>query len=71
MSATDYVQCSAIMHTPPTHLYIDNTVHEATYAVIEGQDVAIHSGSYDEHMILWRPMTLRKDGTGGVVYIGQ
>ncbi|USN98101.1 MAG: hypothetical protein H6810_07880 [Phycisphaeraceae bacterium] len=48
-----------------------NTVHEATYAVIAGHDIAIHSGIYDEEFVVWRPMTLRLDGTGGVVQIGQ
>ena len=35
MAITEYVQCSAIMHSPPTHLYVDNTVHEAIELLIE------------------------------------
>ena len=35
MTSTDYVQCSAIMHSPPTHLYLDNTVHEAIELLID------------------------------------
>ena len=35
MAVTDYVRCSAIMHSPPTHLYLDNTVHEAIELLIE------------------------------------
>jgi CBS domain-containing protein len=35
MTKTDYVQCSAIMHSPPTHLYLDSTVHEAIELLIE------------------------------------
>jgi hypothetical protein len=47
-----------------------NTVEEATYAVIAGHDISIHSGIYSEHLLIWRPMTLRNDG-GGVVRIGD
>ena len=35
MTTTDYVQCSAIMHSPPTRLYLDSTVHEAIELLIE------------------------------------
>jgi CBS domain-containing protein len=35
VAKTDYVQCSAIMHTPPTHLYLESTVHEAIELLIE------------------------------------
>ena len=35
MAVIDHVQCSAIMHTPPTHLYLDSTVHEAIELLIE------------------------------------
>ncbi|MBZ0172214.1 MAG: hypothetical protein K8E66_07540 [Phycisphaerales bacterium] len=48
-----------------------NTVEEATYAVIEGHDIAIRSGIYTEHLLIWRPMTLRKSNVGGVVRIGE
>ena len=29
------IECSAIMHSPPTHLYLDNTVHEAIQLLID------------------------------------
>ncbi|MEE4143682.1 MAG: CBS domain-containing protein [Halieaceae bacterium] len=35
MAVIDHVQCSAIMISPPTHLYLDNTVHEAIELLIE------------------------------------
>ena len=35
MAVIDHVQCSAIMHSPPTHLYMDNTVHEAIELLID------------------------------------
>ncbi len=35
MAVIDHVQCSAIMHSPPTHLYLDSTVHEAIELLIE------------------------------------
>ena len=35
MATSEYVQCSAIMHQPPTHLYVDNTVNEAIELLIE------------------------------------
>ena len=35
MTDTDYVQCSAIMHSPPTHLYVDSTVQEAIELLLE------------------------------------
>lgn len=35
MATSEYVQCSAIMHIPPTHLYVDSTVHEAIELLIE------------------------------------
>lgn len=35
MAITDHVQCSAIMHSPPTHLYVDSTVQEAIDLLVE------------------------------------
>jgi CBS domain-containing protein len=35
MAVIEHVQCSAIMHSPPTHLYLENTVHEAIELLIE------------------------------------
>ncbi len=35
MPSAEFVQCSAIMHRPPTHLYVDSTVHEAIELLIE------------------------------------
>ncbi len=35
MAVIEHVRCSAIMHSPPTHLYMDNTVHEAIELLIE------------------------------------
>lgn len=48
-----------------------NTVHEATFAVIEGENVAIAPGNYNERFTIWRPMTLHRAGTTGIVRIGQ
>jgi len=35
MTNIEAVQCGAIMHSPPTHLYIDSTVQEAIELLIE------------------------------------
>lgn len=35
MPNTEFVECSAIMHSPPTHLYLDSTVEEAIELLIE------------------------------------
>lgn len=35
MTSNDYVQCSAIMHSPPTRLYLDSTVHEAIELLLD------------------------------------
>jgi hypothetical protein len=48
-----------------------NTVQEATFAVIEGDDVAIGPGNYNEQFTVWRPMTLRRAGSTGIVRIGN
>lgn len=48
-----------------------NSVHEATFAVAEGDDVAIGPGDYNERFTVWRPMTLRRAGATGIVRIGD
>jgi hypothetical protein len=45
-----------------------NQVHEATYAVIEGDEVRIRAGSYADRCTIWRPMTL--NSSGGLARIG-
>jgi CBS domain-containing protein len=35
MANTEFTSCSAIMHSPPTHLYADSTVHEAIELLID------------------------------------
>lgn len=35
MASNEFVQCSAIMHSPPTHLYIDSTVQDAIELLLE------------------------------------
>jgi len=35
VAIAEYVQCSAIMHRPPTHLYLDSTVREAIDLLID------------------------------------
>lgn len=48
-----------------------NTVYEATFCVPTGGDVMIAPRSYNEQFTLWRPMTLKRSGSSGVVTIGQ
>ena len=48
-----------------------NTVYEATFCAPAGGDVYIAPGGYNERFRLWRPMTLRRSGSSGVVTIGQ
>ncbi len=48
-----------------------NTVYEGTFCVPSGGEVYISPGSYNEQFHVWRPMTLRRSGTSGVVTIGQ
>jgi hypothetical protein len=47
-----------------------NTVREATFAVRAGDTVRIVAGNYNERMTIWRPMTLERFGTSGVVRLG-
>lgn len=47
-----------------------NTVHEATFCVPANGTVRIAPGNYNERFTLWRPMTLRRDGSSGTVQIG-
>jgi hypothetical protein len=47
-----------------------NTVHEATFAVIETEEVRITPGNYNEQMTIWRPMTITRGGASGIVRIG-
>jgi hypothetical protein len=46
------------------------TVHEATFCVPAGGTVRIAPGNYNQRFTLWRPMTLRRDGSSGTVTIG-
>ncbi len=48
-----------------------NTVYEASYAVIAGDDMHIVPGDYNETFTIRRPMTLKRWGSSGVVRIGQ
>ncbi len=48
-----------------------NTVHEATFAVPAGAQVTIAPGDYNEQFTIWRPMTLTRDGSSGIVRIGD
>ncbi|MFQ5805246.1 MAG: trypsin-like serine peptidase [Phycisphaerae bacterium] len=48
-----------------------NSVGEATYAVIAGDEVRIKPGNYNEQLTIWRPMTLKRwNVASGVVRIG-
>ncbi|CUU11146.1 hypothetical protein GBSOP10_109947 [Armatimonadetes bacterium GBS] len=47
-----------------------NQVYEATFCVPSGGTVRIVPGNYNEQFTLWRPMTLRREGSSGVVQIG-
>lgn len=47
-----------------------NTVHEATFAVVAGDNLHIYGGNYNERLTIRRPMTLRRWGSG-VVRIGE
>ncbi len=47
-----------------------NTVYEATFAVRAGDRVIIRPGTYNERMILWRPMRLERWPATGTVRIG-
>ncbi len=35
MRNTEFTSCRAIMHSPPTHLYLDSTVHEAIELLVD------------------------------------
>ena len=35
MRNTEFTSCRAIMHSPPTHLYVDSTVHEAIELLVD------------------------------------
>ncbi len=48
-----------------------NTVEEATHAVRSGDEVHIAPGSYNERFSIWRPVTLRRNGSSGSVRIGD
>ena len=48
-----------------------NTVEEATFCVIEGDDIAIEPGSYNEQLRIYRPMRLTRNGSSGEVTIGR
>lgn len=47
-----------------------NTVYEATFVVPEGDEVRIDPGTYAEQFRVWRPQTLKRNGTAGSVRIG-
>jgi hypothetical protein len=47
-----------------------NTVYESSFCVRSGQTLQITPGNYNERLTIWRPMTLRLNGSGSVI-IGQ
>jgi hypothetical protein len=47
-----------------------NTVHEATFAVRSSEEVRVTPGTYNEQMTIWRPVTITRSGTSGIVRIG-
>ncbi len=47
-----------------------NAVREATFAVRNGDEVRITPGTYNQQFTIWRPMTLKRQGSSGVVRIG-
>jgi len=47
-----------------------NSVYEATFQVRSQDTVTITPGSYNEHVTIWRPMTLTRSGASGAVTIG-
>jgi hypothetical protein len=49
--------------------YPYNTIKEGTEAVLPFGAVNIASGTYNETITIWQPMTLQS--TGGIVIIGQ
>jgi hypothetical protein len=46
-----------------------DSVYEATFCVIAGDEVRIRPGNYNEQFTLWRPMTLNAER--GAVTIGE
>lgn len=47
-----------------------NGVHEATFCVPSGGTVRINPGNYNERFTIFRPMTLSRNGSSGLVQIG-
>jgi lysyl endopeptidase len=47
-----------------------NQVYEATFCVRSGQTVTVTPGTYNQQMTIWRPMTITRNGTSGIVRIG-
>lgn len=48
-----------------------SAVREATFAVRSGEEVRIEPGTYNQQFRIWRPMTLTRKGSSGVVTIGR
>lgn len=48
-----------------------NDVHEATFAVRNNDELRIEPGNYNERFKVYRPMTLVRRGSSGVVRIGD
>lgn len=48
-----------------------NSVYEATFCVPRGNNVQIVPGNYNERFTIWRAMTLRREGSSGIVRIGS
>ncbi len=46
-----------------------NSVHKGVFAVISGSDLYVEAGSYDEQLVIEKPMTV--NARNGVVVIGQ
>lgn len=47
-----------------------NAIHEATFVILEGDDMRITPGIYNERMKIYRPMKLVRQGSSGTVRIG-
>ncbi len=47
-----------------------NTFREGVYQVISGDEVRVQAGNYNERVTIWRPMTITRWGSSGIVRIG-
>jgi hypothetical protein len=65
-----YVQATYVGFERGTSSEPFNRVYEASFCVREGHTLQIRPGTYPDRCTIWRPMTLRRFGTSGVVRIG-